>query len=101
MYWWWIWQKNLAVVGSNPNLIYPGQVLTIPQPCPSSPPLPTPGPVICGTTYTVIAGDTLWSIAQRAYGAGGHWSRIYNANVAVIGPNPNLIFPGQRLYIPC
>lgn len=98
--WWWLWQQNLAVVGSNPNLIFPGQVLTIPQPCPSPCPLPEPGPVPCGGTYTVIAGDTLSSIAQRAYGDANQWPRIFDANRAVIGSDPNLIFPGQQLFIP-
>lgn len=53
-----------------------------------------------GTTYTVVRGDTLWSIAKRFYGQGSKWPTIYEANKSVIGPNPNLIFPGQVLVIP-
>lgn len=98
--WWWLWQQNLAVVGPNPNLIFPGQQLTIPQPCPNPCPLPPPGPVPCGGTYRVIAGDTLSSIALRGYGDANQWPRIFDANRAIIGNDPNLIFPGQMLFIP-
>ena len=48
-------------------------------------------------TYTVKAGDTLSTIAawfhKHGYGA------LYEANRAVIGSNPNLIFPGERITI--
>jgi nucleoid-associated protein YgaU len=37
-----------------------------------------------GGTYTVVAGDTLWSIAKKYYGSGTKHSVIYNANVDVI-----------------
>jgi nucleoid-associated protein YgaU len=48
----------------------------------------------------VVAGDTLWQIAQRFYGDGSLWPTIYEANRAVIGSNPNIIRPGQVLTIP-
>jgi resuscitation-promoting factor RpfA len=48
-------------------------------------------------TYTVRPGDTLSGIAQwfklHGYGA------LYAANAAVIGSNPNLINPGERITI--
>jgi RHS repeat-associated protein len=50
--------------------------------------------------YMVTSGDTLWSIAARFYGSGLQWQRIYQANMGVIGVNPNLIFSGERLVIP-
>ena len=56
--------------------------------------------VIPGKDYTVHAGDSLWAIAERAYGSGAEWPKIYQANVQTIGKNPNLIFPGQVLHIP-
>lgn len=56
--------------------------------------------VIAGKDYVVHAGDSLWSIAVRAYGSGAEWPKIYQANVQTIGKNPNLIFPGQVLHIP-
>lgn len=38
-----IYQANKQVIGGNPNLIYPGQVLHIPQnPDPNKTPVPTP-----------------------------------------------------------
>ncbi|MEV0263213.1 transglycosylase family protein [Streptomyces sp. NPDC050617] len=49
-----------------------------------------------GGHYTVVAGDTLGSIAA-AHGTG--WHALHAANRAVIGPNPNLILPGQRLVL--
>lgn len=50
--------------------------------------------------YTVVRGDTLWGIAQRKLGDGRRWREIYAANRAVVGPNPDRIFPGQVLVIP-
>jgi hypothetical protein len=54
------------------------------------------------TQYTVKAGDSLSKIARFFYGSGTElfWRRIYDANVAIIGANPNLIRPGQQLTIP-
>lgn len=52
-----------------------------------------------GSSYTVVKGDCLWKIAQRAYGDGSRWIEIYNANAGQIS-NPNLIFPGQTFVIP-
>ncbi len=54
------------------------------------------------TPYTVQPEDTISSIAQRFYNDGSEplWRMIYNANVAVIGPDPNAIIPGQQLNIP-
>ncbi|MEO8970890.1 MAG: LysM peptidoglycan-binding domain-containing protein [Ktedonobacteraceae bacterium] len=58
---------------------------------------PQPRP---GQEYTVQSGDTLWGIAQRAYGDPEDWDTIYSANKGVVGNNPNLIYPGQKLNIP-
>ncbi|MCH5674035.1 transglycosylase family protein [Streptomyces gilvus] len=44
--------------------------------------------------YTVREGDTLSMIAARH---GTTWQRLYAANKAVIGGDPNLIVPGQQL----
>ncbi|HVX42712.1 MAG TPA: LysM domain-containing protein [Mycobacteriales bacterium] len=55
----------------------------------------------------VLRGDSLWSIARRALGPGAddaavarEWPRWYAANRRLIGPNPDLILPGQRLVAP-
>ncbi len=59
---------------------------------------PTTSAAVSSTvTYTVKPGDTLSGIAEwfklHGYGA------LYAANAKVIGANPNLIFPGQRITI--
>jgi nucleoid-associated protein YgaU len=46
--------------------------------------------------YTVRSGDTLSNIAERH---GTTWQRLYERNKAVIGGDPNLIVPGQRLEV--
>ncbi|WP_199615551.1 LysM peptidoglycan-binding domain-containing protein [Paenibacillus alkalitolerans] len=51
-------------------------------------------------TYTVRSGDTLWTIAKKTLQDGSRWKEIYNANKALIGPNPDTIVPGQSLRIP-
>lgn len=57
-------------------------------------------PIPEARTYTVKGGDNLWKISQKYYGDGRQWETIYNANVKVIGPDPDLIQPGQVLTIP-
>lgn len=47
--------------------------------------------------YVVKRGDNLWNIAKRVYGAGHKWRTIYRKNRDLIGNNPDLIRPGQRL----
>ncbi|MFC5907377.1 transglycosylase family protein [Streptacidiphilus monticola] len=46
--------------------------------------------------YTVKSGDTLSKIAAKY---GESWKALYAKNKAVIGGNPNLIFPGQHLNV--
>ncbi|GGR78155.1 transglycosylase [Streptomyces humidus] len=46
--------------------------------------------------YTVRQGDTLSAIAARN---GMTWQRVYAGNQAVIGGDPDLIVPGQRLTL--
>jgi nucleoid-associated protein YgaU len=49
-----------------------------------------------GGNYTVRSGDTLSGIAV-AHGLS--WKKLYAVNKPVIGGDPNLIFPGQRLTV--
>jgi nucleoid-associated protein YgaU len=51
-------------------------------------------------TYTVVKGDSLSKIAKRELGDANKWRKIYEANRAVVGDNPDLIKPGQVLVIP-
>ncbi|MFE9775494.1 transglycosylase family protein [Streptomyces sp. NPDC005931] len=49
-----------------------------------------------GGVHTVRAGDTLSGIAARH---GTTWQRLYAANEDVIGADPDVILPGQRLDV--
>ena len=49
--------------------------------------------------YVVKQGDTLWSIAERHYGAGWRYKRIYAANRRHMH-NPHRISACQRVYLP-
>lgn len=46
--------------------------------------------------YIVKSGDTLSSIASKYNTT---WQKIYNDNKNIIGNNPNLIYPNQKLII--
>ncbi|MFC7217493.1 peptidoglycan DD-metalloendopeptidase family protein [Streptomyces polyrhachis] len=50
------------------------------------------------THYTVRPGDTLHGIAV-AHRVRGGWSALYERNRQVIGADPDLIMPGQRLTL--
>lgn len=94
----------------------PPPILRLPVPQPGAQPDPQ-GPAATpvrfaspAPRYTVQPGDSLWAIAcrqLRASGAGAssvdidrYWRHIYEANRAVIGDDPDLIFPGQILDLP-
>ena len=49
--------------------------------------------------YTVVSGDTLWRIAERQYGNGANYMKIFEANTDVL-EHPDHIQPGQTLRIP-
>ena len=51
------------------------------------------------TTHPVALYDTLWGLAQKYYGNGALYTKIYNANKDKI-KNPNSIYVGQVLIIP-
>ncbi|HUL76112.1 MAG TPA: LysM peptidoglycan-binding domain-containing protein [Vicinamibacteria bacterium] len=50
--------------------------------------------------WSVKPGDSLSKIAKDVYDDGGKYMKIYEANKATIGDNPNLIKPGQKLVLP-
>ncbi|MFJ2370160.1 LysM peptidoglycan-binding domain-containing protein [Microbacterium sp. NPDC087665] len=82
------------------SIIYPGQTLTIPGAsavAPAAAPSATPPPPATASaptsTYTVVAGDTLFGIAQR------HGSTL-DALLAANGlDRASIIYPGQNLAL--
>lgn len=54
------------------------------------------GPAVI--TYTVEVGDSLWKIAEKFFGSGEAWKRIFDANKNLI-KDPNRIYVGQQLKI--
>jgi len=86
---------------SNPDYIYAGQVLAIPGAYAPPPPGYQPGPppyyppaADCGT-YVVKRGDTLSAIAARS------WTTTAVVAHANGLKYPYIIYPGQRLRVPC
>ena len=71
---------------TDPNLIFPGDVLCIPRKPPVCP---------SGNLYVVKSGDTMFLIAQRF---GVSLSALIAANPQIT--DPNLIYPGDVLCIP-
>ena len=69
----------------NPNFIRSGRTICVKG---------TP-PLTCGAWYTVKYGDTLWKIGQAT--GWGVW-QLANANGI---KNPDRIWAGQKLWIPC
>jgi len=51
-------------------------------------------------SWTVRPGNSLSQISGVVYGRPQCWPGIYDANKKIIGGNPGLIEPGQRLFIP-
>ncbi|MET7453569.1 transglycosylase family protein [Streptomyces sp. NPDC005574] len=76
---------------------------TAPEPAPEAAPAKAPGRPAGHPNrgasrgdYTVRPGDTLSAIAARH---GTTWQRLYTANRAVLGADPDLIVPGQRIDV--
>jgi LysM repeat protein len=81
----------------NPNFIYMGMVLRVPCSGATNPPGPGDGQPPSGicTYYLVRPGDYLKTIAARYATT---WQAIAQVNRLY---NPNWIYPGMRLAIPC
>lgn len=97
--------KQSLIAQANPYVessrLRVGQILKLPpktmQLVVEIPPAPTDG---AATTYRVRSGDTLGKIAQAAYGKASLWTRIYEANKAIIGADPGNLKVGMDLEIP-
>ena len=49
--------------------------------------------------HEVKKGDTLWKIAEKYYGDGSLYGKIFEANKTIL-KDPNVIKIGQKLRIP-
>ncbi len=86
--------NNLA----NPNLLAKGVKLIIPAVEKKMATVKEADPAtITVNQYIVVKGDSLWSIAVRAYGDGYRWQELAKANNL---KNPGLIHPGNVFTIP-
>jgi LysM repeat protein len=94
-----IYDINRDTIGSNPNIIQVGMVLTVPANCTPAGTVVDKGPMTHATGayyapyYTVAWGDNLSSIGVRF---GVPWQDIAAAN----GIQGTVIYPGQVLLIP-
>jgi len=78
------------------------------RPAPPAPvrPVAAGGAPLATTLYTVVAGDSLWSIAEHFYDSGHEWEAIAAANFDRLMPDgqrlldPSLILPGWVLVLP-
>ena len=50
--------------------------------------------------YVVVAGDSLWIIADKTYGSGYNWTDVYAANKQIVGSNPSVLLVGTKLTLP-
>jgi LysM repeat protein len=101
--WQQIYQINQAVIGPNPNVLRSGTVLHVPNHCPGQPPQPGTcnlGPIrhamgpLNGNVYTVVPGDTLFSISRRFCTSVEHLAASNSIR------HPWRIYAGQRLVVP-
>ena len=90
---WGAWTCAHAGGGEGPTIRDVAPATTAPQP---SDPQAAPGSAATGT-YTVVSGDTLFSIAA-AHGVPGGWPALYQANRDTIS-DPAAIDPGQVLRL--
>lgn len=84
-----------------PTVVAKATNTPVPTMKPTATPLPTPTQQATqpkgGTTYTIVAGDNLWSIAEKTYNDGYKWTEIAKANKL---QNPNVLNAGTKLTLP-
>lgn len=59
-----------------------------------------PDQVVKPKSHKVVSGDSLWKIAQKVYGDGSQYKKIYEANKTKIGKDPNKLKLGMELILP-
>jgi len=82
-------------------------IVTVTPTTPSAPATVTPTAGSCNVQmHHVVAGDSLWTLAARAVHSNTTgrvtiaWHRLYDANRAVVGPNPSLLRIGTAVCVP-
>ncbi|MGO8703352.1 MAG: LysM peptidoglycan-binding domain-containing protein [Candidatus Brocadiia bacterium] len=102
-----IYEANKDKIGADPSKLKDGMDLVIPGAGAAVSAGPARGPrgttaAAAGGKYVVATGDTLTSIAQKSYGSAtkADIDRIYQANKATIGPDPDDLKVGMELVIP-
>ena len=73
--------------------------MRVDEPKPAPAPAPPPPPKPLERIHEVVAGESLSKIAQKYYGNGNKYMKIFEANRDILS-NPDLIKPGQKLRIP-
>jgi nucleoid-associated protein YgaU len=99
-----IFNTNKDVIGKDPNNIQVGMELKLkelPERLKGEKVAPPEGVAVIAE-HTVVADETLSSIAQKYYNntSEAAWMAIYEANKDEIGDNPNIILVGMHLFIP-
>jgi spore coat assembly protein SafA len=82
-----------ALIAANPQVVDPDRIFVGQELC--IPTVEEAPPPCTGFLYTVQPGDTMFEIARRF---GVSLSDLIAANPQI--PDPNRIFPGQRICIP-
>ena len=112
-------RPDAPVAAASPDTAAPAPAAPDPAPVTSPAPVMSPAPTLAGPAspadpspaesgiYRVRRGDCLWTIAARSLGPGAGpvaieaaWHRWYQTNRHVVGADPNLLLPGQRLTPP-
>jgi len=99
-------EKDVQMTISEPSAQPPAELPTTPDSSEPAyydaapPPIQSavlPPPTQPSMSYTIIRGDTLWSIAVRELGNGQRWREISALNP---GLNPNKLRVGQTITLP-
>ncbi len=93
-----IFQRNRDRM-TDPDLIYEGQILVLPDKSTLSQQTTTRAAVAGAYAYTVQEGDTLRSIAREILQDEKKWKALYQENRKII-KDADVIYPGQILSIP-
>lgn len=79
------------------GLAMPDRAVAVSSPAHAAPHAPARTPA-APAEHVVVPGDSLWAIAASQHDS--DWQAIWAANRSVIGDDPDLILPGQRLTLP-